>query len=192
MSERTTATSAATENAKPTTKYTYDYTHLAPLAMVGAVTEAEAFSARPDWIHLAARPALEILINSIMIGVKNKRDNNEFIQEVLKNMQAVAQKLGDPGHELNNAIARELDKQSSPTTVPQLRALLESVIEPLAKTRTLKDLLAIAQINSQLGTVSGTASSLEDYNQVFQFIPLPAVSQNYREDSEFAAMRESS
>ncbi len=60
------------KTARPTTKYTYDYDHLPPLAMVGAVTEAEAFSARPDWIHLVARSALKILINSIMIGVKNK------------------------------------------------------------------------------------------------------------------------
>lgn len=188
MPERNSAARAA-ENTRASTKYTYDYTHLAPLAMVGAVTEAEAFSARPDWIHLAARPALKILINSIMIGVKNKGDNNEFIQEVLKNIQAVAQKLGDAGRDLSNAIASELNKQSSPTTLPQLRALLESVIEPFAKTLTLKNLLAIAQVNSQLGTVSGPASNLEDYNQVFQFIPLPAVSESYREDSEFAAMR---
>ena len=188
MSERNTAARAA-ENSKPSTKYTYDYTHLPPLAMVGAVTEAEAFSARPDFIHLAARPALKILINSIMIGVKNKGDNNEFIQEVLKNIQAIAQKLGDAGHDLNNAIAAELDKQGSPTTLPQLRALLENVIEPFAQTLTLKTALEIAQINSQLGTVSGPASSLEDYNQVFQFISLPAISQNFREDSQFAAMR---
>ena len=37
---------ATTEEIKSATKYTYDYTYLPPLAMVGAVTEAEAFSAR--------------------------------------------------------------------------------------------------------------------------------------------------
>lgn len=181
---------ATTQEIKTSTKYTYDYTHLAPLAMVGALTEAEAFSAMPDFIHLAARPTLEILINSIMIGVKDKGDDVEFVQQVLKKIQAVAQQLnGDAGRDLSNAIASELNKQSSPTTRPQLKTLLEGVIEPFAKTLTLKNLLNIAQINAQLGTVSGPASSLEDYNQVFQFIPLPAVSQNYREDSEFAAMR---
>lgn len=181
---------ATTKEIKISPKYTYDYTHLAPLAMVGAVTEAEAFSARPEWIHLVARPALKILFNSIMIEVKNKGDNIEFVEQVLKNIQAVAQQLnGDAGRDLSNAIARELEQQSSPTTLPQLRALLESVIEPFAKTLTLKALLDIAQINAQVRTVSGPASSLEDYNQVFQFISIPQVSQNFREDSEFAATR---
>lgn len=190
MPERNIAVGAAAENTKPSTKYTYNYDHLPPLAMVGAVTEAEAFSARPDWIHLAARPALKILVNSIMIGVKDKGDNIEFVQQVLKKIQAVAQQLkGDAGRDLSTAIARELEKHGSPTTLPQLKALLEIVIEPLAQTLDLKALLGIAQINGQLGTVSGPASSLEDYDQVFQFIPLPAVSQNFREDSEFAAMR---
>ena len=190
MPERTTAAGAVAENSKPTTKYTYDYSRLQPLAMIGALPAEEAFSARPDWIHLVARSALKILINTIMIKVKNKEDNVEFVQQVLKNIQAVAQQLGgEAGRDLNNAIAMELEKQGSPTTLPQLKALLEVVIEPLAQTLNLKTLYDIARIIQQLGSVSGPASSLEDYNQVFQFISLPAVSQNFREDSEFAAMR---
>jgi len=178
------------ENANTTTKYTYDYTSLPPLAMAGALPEAEAFSARPDWISLVARSALKILINSIMIGVKNKNANIEFVQQVLNDVKAVVQRLdGEAGRDLNNAIDIELEKQGSPTTLLQLKALLEAVIEPLAQTLNLKTLYDIARIVQELGSVSGPASSLEDYNQVFQFIPLPAVSQNFREDSEFAAMR---
>lgn len=181
---------ASTEEIKISTKYTYDYTRLPPLAMAGALPDAEAFSARPDWIHLVARSALKILINTIMIGVRNKGNDIEFVQQVLKKIQAVAQQFnGDAGRELNNAIAVELEKQGSPTTLPQLNALLEVVIEPLAPTLSLKTLYGIAQIVQQLGAVSGPASSLEDYNQVFQFISLPAISQNFRQDSEFAALR---
>src|SRR5262245_11650466 len=92
---------ATTEKIKTSTKYTYDYTRLAPLAMAGALPDAEAFSARPDWIHLVARAALKILINTIMIGVKNREDNVEFVQQVLKNIQAVAEQLeGDAGRNL--------------------------------------------------------------------------------------------
>ena len=181
------STAAATpEEIKISTKYTYDYTHLPPLAMVGAVIGEEAFSARPDFIELAARPTLEILINSIMIGIKNKGENADFVQQVLKSIQAVAQQLNsDGGRALSNAIARESD----PTTVPQLKALLESVIEPLTKTLTLKDLFGIAQINGRLGAISGRPSRVEDYDRVFQFISVPDVSQTFREDSQFAAMR---
>lgn len=183
-------TAATTDEIKTSPKYTYNYTNLPPLAMAGALPDVEAFSARPDWIHLVARSALKILINSIMIGVKNRGDNIEFVQEVLKNIQAVAQQLdGEAGRDLNNAIAMELEKQGRPTTLPQLKALLEVVIEPIAPTLNLKTLYDIARIVQQLGSVSGPASSLEDYNQVFQFISLPALSQNFREDSEFAAMR---
>jgi len=82
---------ATTEEIKTSTKYTYDYTRLPPLAMAGALPDVEAFSARPDWIHLVARSALKILINTIMIGVRNKGDNIEFVQQVLKNIQGVAQ-----------------------------------------------------------------------------------------------------
>lgn len=191
MSERNTAARAVTEKTnEPSTRYTYDYTRLTPLAMIGALPDVEAFSARPDWVHLVARSALEILINTIMIKVKNREDSEEFVQQVLKDIQAVAQQLGgEAGRDLNNAIAMELEKQGAPTTVSQLKALLEAVIEPLAPTLNLKTLYDIARIIQQLGSVSGPASSLEDYNQVFQFVSLPAVSQNFREDSEFAALR---
>src|SRR6185295_4867594 len=163
---------------------------LEPLAMIGALPDIEAFSARPDWIHLVARSALTILINTIMIKVKGREDNVEFVQQVLKNIQGVAQQLGgEAGSDLSNAIAMASEKQGSPTTLPQLKALLEAVIEPLAPTLNLKTLYDIARIIQQLGSVSGPASSLEDYNQVFQFISLPAISENFREDLEFAAMR---
>src|SRR5262249_7421733 len=53
----------------------------------------------------------------------------------------------------------------------------------------IETLFRIAQIISKLPTISGPASSLEDYDRVFQFISLPAVSEHFREDSHFAAMR---
>src|SRR5215813_5095511 len=103
------STAATTkEEIKSATKYTYDYTKLAPLAMAGALPEVEDFSARPDWIHLVARSALKILINTIMIRVKNKRDNIDFVAEVLRELKAVAELLNaDTKRDLSNAIAKE-------------------------------------------------------------------------------------
>ena len=146
MPERNTAARAVTENTKPSTKYTYDYNYLPPLAMVGALSPAEGFAARPDWIYLVSISALRILINSIMIGVKNKGDNIEFVPEVLQALNAVAQLLGaDTKRDLSNAIAMELEKQGSPTTLPELKVFLEGVIESFAKTLTLETLLDIGQ-----------------------------------------------
>src|SRR5262245_44652727 len=155
MPERTTAASAVTENAQPATKYNYDYAKLPPLAMVGALPEVENFSARPDWIHLVARTAMKILINTIMIGVKNKGTDTEFVQEVLNEVNAIARQLhGDAGRDLNNAIAMELEKQGSPTKLPELKALLGDVIESFAPTLTLETLVGVQQVLVGLATVS--------------------------------------
>jgi arachidonate 15-lipoxygenase len=190
MPERNTAARAVTENTTPWTKYTYDYNNLPPLAMVGALSPEEGFAARPDWVFLVARSALTILINSIMIGVKNKSADIEFVPGVLQALNSVAQLLGaDTKRDLSNAIAMELERQGSPTTLPELKVFLEGVIESFARTLTLETLLDIGRSLGKFATVSGPASSLEDYDQLFQFIPLPAVSQNFQEDAEFAAMR---
>jgi len=55
MPERPTAAGAVTENSKPTTKYTYDYDRLQPLAMVGALPDVEAFSVRPAGLDTFGR-----------------------------------------------------------------------------------------------------------------------------------------
>ena len=101
---------AAIRDTKPSTKYTYNYNYVPPLAMVDAVSPAEGFAARPEWIHLVSISALKILFNSIMIGVKNKGDSIEFVPEVLQALNAVAQLLGaDTKRDLSNAIAMELE-----------------------------------------------------------------------------------
>ena len=179
-----------TENTKPSTKYTYNYNYVPPLAMVDVVSPAEGFAARPEWIHLVSISALKILFNSIMIGVKNKGNSIEFVPGVLQALNAVAQLLGpDTKRDLSNAIARELGTQGSPTTEPELKVFLEGVIETFAKTLTLETLLGIAQSLGKFATVFSPVSSLEDYKQLFQLISLPAVSQNFQEDAMFAAMR---
>ena len=181
-------TSPTTQNANSPTEYTYNYTYLPPLAMVNTVPPAEGFSARPEWISLVALEALRILINTIMIGVKNAGGIFEFIHKFLKDLEAVAKQL-DLERELADAIAKEIETQGFPTSLPKLITFLEGVVKIVAETITEETLVDIVQIIIQLGTVSGRASSLEDYNQLFQFISLPAISQNFKEDAVFASMR---
>ena len=189
MPETTTAARAvATNNTEPSTKYSYNYANLPPLAIVGDLTPAEV--PRPEWVLAVARSALTILINSIMVQVNNKGGNIEFVPEVLKELNAIAQQLNpDTKRDLSNVIAMGLEKRGAPITLPELKVFLEGLIEPFAKTLTLETLQGLGQTLGKIESVSGPASSLEDYNQLFQFIPLPAVSQNFQEDAEFAAMR---
>lgn len=181
---------AAPSDATPRTRYAYNYSHLPPLAMVDAVPPAEASSARPEWVFQVARSALTILINSIMIRAAHKGDPIGFVPQVLTDLKAVAEQLtGGTARDTSKVIAMALEKQGLPTTPPQLKAFLEGLIEPVAKTLTLESLRALGQSLGQFRTLSGPASRLEDYDQLFQFISLPAVSQTFQEDSHFAAMR---
>ena len=180
---------AAIRDTTPSTRYAYNYAYLPPLAIADAVSPAEAFTARPEWVHQVARSALTILVNSIMIRARSRGDHIEFVPRVLKDLEAVAQLIGDGGGDLRNATAMAVERQGSPTTLPLLKAFLEDVIESLAKNLTLKTLQDVGQKLGQFQTVSGPASSLEDYDQLFQLISLPAASRKLRDDSEFAAMR---
>ena len=138
---------ATTKETKTSTKYTCDYTHLPPLAMVGAVTEAEAFSARPDWIHLVARAALKILFNSIMIGVKDKGDNVQFVQQVLKKIQAVAQQLnGDAGRDYGDNYFTDPVIQNHLIKFQQQLIKIEEEINERNKTRTPYEFLLPSKI----------------------------------------------
>jgi arachidonate 15-lipoxygenase len=178
------------EDATSQTKYNYNYTYLPPLALADTVPPGEGFSARPGWIARVAFSALKVLINAIMIGISREHGTILYIEKLLASLKAVAGQLkADAEADLLNAINSELRQQGVPTSLAQLETFLTGVIENFAAKMTQETLGDIVQIIVQLGTVSGPASSLEDYNRLFQFIPLPAVSQTFMGDAEFAAMR---
>src|SRR5262245_53736782 len=88
-----TTPSVTTNDSNPSTKYTYNYTYLPPLAMVDVVPPAEAFSARPDWIFLVAVSALKILVNTIMIGIKSEGGIGPFAEKLFTEFIKVARQL---------------------------------------------------------------------------------------------------
>jgi arachidonate 15-lipoxygenase len=182
-----TVTGTVTES---TYNYAYNYTYMPPLAMVDVVPVPEAFSARPAWIFEVARSALKLLINAVMIGIHKDSGFGQYVQSLLAALHSIAGQLKvDAEADLLKAFEQELEKVGVPTTEPELKAFLEGVAENFAKTIGVETLGDILKIILNMGTVSGPANSIEDYNQLFQFIPLPAVSQNFTDDSEFAAMR---
>lgn len=180
--------SATTNDINPSTQYTYNYTHLPPLAMVDVVPPAEGFSARPDWIALVAGSALKILVNTIMIGIKTEGGFKAFVEKLIGELTKAARQF-NAETVIVKAIGQEIIKHGFPDTLPKLKAFLEDVIKSVAETITEDALVDLVQFIIQLGTVSGRPSSVEDYNQLFQLIPLPPVSGNFRDDAVFAAMR---
>lgn len=180
----------ADEHANPSNEYTYNYNYLPPLAMVETVPPSEAFTARPDWIFLVAMSALKVLLNAVMIGVKNEGGIIDYVEKLVADIKTIAGQLKpDAEAAFAAAIAGELSDSGFPTSIEKLQAFLEGVVKKFALTVTEDTLGDILTIIAQMGTVSGPASSLDDYNNLFQFISLPAISGTFQEDSQFANMR---
>ena len=178
------------EDAVPSTEYTYNYNYLPPLAMVENVPSSESFSARPDWIFLVAMSALKVLLNAVMIGVKNEGGIIEYAEKLFAEIKTIAGNLKtDAEKDLMDAITDEIRDSGFPTSIEKLQAFLEGVVKKFALTVTEETLGDILIIITKMGTVSGPASSLDDYNNLFQFISLPAISGTFQEDSQFANMR---
>jgi arachidonate 15-lipoxygenase len=179
-----------TENSNSLGKYSYNYTYLPPLAMLDTLPTSEDFSARPGWILLIARSVLEILINAIMIGINREQGIPQYMEKLLVSLKESTGELkADAKAALLKSIEGELKEQGFPTSPAKVEAFLKGVIETFAMSITKETLNDLIQIIMKLGVISGQASSLKDYDQLFQFIPLPKVSQNFQNDAEFAAMR---
>ena len=73
---------SVTKDVNPSTKYTYNYTYLPPLAMVDVVPPAEGFSARPEWIAKVAASPLKVLVSTIMIGIKSEGGIKSFAEKL--------------------------------------------------------------------------------------------------------------
>jgi arachidonate 15-lipoxygenase len=180
----------AFDNALPHTAYIYNYTYVPPLAMIETVPAGEGFSSRPNWIFLVALSALKLLINAIMIDIRGKQGTLQYIEELVIKLRSLAAQLGvvaEPN--LLKAFDGLRGAHAAPETLPEFKMLLEALATILAVAFTEQTLDGVFQRILQIRTPSAPATSLKDYNELFQFIPLPAVSQNFTEDSEFAAMR---
>ncbi|MBK7993585.1 MAG: hypothetical protein IPK14_09195 [Blastocatellia bacterium] len=173
-----------------TDKYQYNYTYLPPLAMLDSLPKTEDFSARPGWILKVAKSVLNILINSIMIGIEEEKGVPRYVEKLLATLKETSQELNKDAKEaLLKAIEQELKKQGFPISPTKLESFLKGVIASFATSITKETLNDLMGIIIKLGTLSGKATSLKDYEKLFQFIPLPEISQNFETDAEFANMR---
>src|SRR5262245_20659245 len=180
----------AFDNTIPQTTYTYNYTYLPPLAMIETVPAGEGFSSRPDWIFLVALSALKVLINAIMIDIRGKQGTLQYIEELVKKLKSLAGQLGATAESnILEAFDGLRSAHAAPETLPEFKILLEAIATIFAAALTEQTVDDVFHSITQMRTPSAPATSLKDYNDLFQFIPLPAISQNFTEDSVFAAMR---
>lgn len=179
-----------TENKNSSTKYKYNYTYLPPLAMLDTLPASEDFSARPGWIVLVARSVLNILINAVMVGINREQGITQYMEKLLAALKEASSGLkAEAKVALLTSIESQLKKQGFPTSPAKIEAFFKGFVESFAQTVTKETLNDLIGIVMKLGTISGTATSLKDYDKLFQFIPLPTISQTFQNDSEFAAMR---
>src|SRR5262249_13770498 len=166
----------AFENATPETNYAYNYTYLPPLAMVQTVPPGEGFSSRPDWILQVALSALEVLINAILIDIRQEQGSLQYFEKLVKNLNVVAGQLeADAETVFLKAVDEERRVHGIPTTRTEFKTLLEAIVKTFAATVTEETLYDVIQIILRRRKPSARPTSLNDYNQLFQFIPLPAI-----------------
>ena len=98
--------------------------------------------------------------------------------------------------ERKNELVREQEKyQYNYTYLPPLamsnsvpfKELREILSHPNAA--AVEDMIREALARIEAGLSKGDPSSLNDYNRLFKFIALPAISQTFEEDAVFARMR---
>lgn len=179
-----------TENNYAPTKYKYNYAYLPPLAMLDTVPTSEDFSARPGWLVLVAHSVVNILVNAVMVGIDREQGVEPYMAKLLKALKELSSELKtDAKAALLNSIESQLKEQGIPNKPAKVEAFLKGVVDSFAKTVTKETLNDLVGIIMKLGVLSGKATSLKDYEKLFQFIPLPNISQNFQDDSVFAAMR---
>ncbi|WP_448273703.1 hypothetical protein [Nostoc sp. DSM 114160] len=170
-------------------EYQYNYIHIPSIAMLDRLSLAEEFTT--NWYFLLAQQLRVVFINTLIVnrgnqGSKSIRDDvARFILEALLK-GAVPIKI--------NILARILQ------IIPQF--LLKGISKDV---RELDDLFysilkenglvilrdALNRIINLLyeGQRTGHATSLKDYENLFQVIGVPAIAKTYQEDEVFAYMR---
>ena len=175
-------------------QYKYNYTYIPPLAMVDKLPPGEGFSFR--WLLMVGKQAFLLLKNTL---IANRIDHNQqlieddvvkpFLRQTLKKTLAAEsrkQRLKFYGQILR--LIPQILFRDLPKSLEEVESFLNSLADLLG-TDFLKSLLGQALDDLAKEAPIRQASSLEDFQQLFQTINLPAIANTFQDDEVFAYMR---
>ncbi|MGR3276509.1 lipoxygenase family protein [Acaryochloris marina NIES-2412] len=173
-------------------KYQYNYSHLAPVAMVDRLPKEELPSG--DWWSKLIRAMFKILTNAI-VGAHNHHHEHEAEQHASRLIRKTLVNIFTQHPEVQWRLIWHLLKTAPMTLFNGLRlsfADSESFLHSLASNLE-HDLLRILHLNLKEHLAHECAqdrpTSIEDFNQQFITIPLPECAQYFQEDEFFAYLR---
>lgn len=170
-------------------EYQYNYTHIPSIAMVDKLSLAEKFTT--NWYFLLAQQLRIIFVNTLIVnrgnqGSKSIRDDVErFILEALLK-GALPARISILVRILQ-IIPQFLLKGIS-QDVKELDDLFFSILKENGLV-ILRDALNRVITLLYEGQPTGHATSLNDYENLFPVIGVPAIAKIYQEDEVFAYMR---
>ncbi|MEJ6482543.1 lipoxygenase family protein [Nostoc punctiforme UO1] len=170
-------------------EYQYNYNHIPSIAMVDRLSITEEFTT--NWYFLLAQQLRVLFINTLIVNRGNQdsksiRDDVErFILEALLK-GAVPARISILARILQiipQLLLKEISKDFR-----ELDDLFHSILKENGLA-ILRD--ALKRIITLLyeGQPTGHATSLNDYENLFPVISLPAIAKTYQEDEVFAYMR---
>ncbi|MEH1836424.1 MAG: lipoxygenase family protein [Nostoc sp.] len=170
-------------------EYQYNYTHIPSIAMVDKLSLAEEFTT--NWYFLLAQQLRIIFINTLIVnrgnqGSKSIRDDVErFILEALFKGALPAQIsiLVRILQIIPQFLLKGISKD-----VKELDDLFFSILKENGLV-ILRDALNRVITLLYEGQPTGHATSLNDYENLFPIIGVPAIAKIYQEDEVFAYMR---
>lgn len=173
-------------------KYQYNYSHIAPVAMVDRLPKEELPS-RAWWSKLI-RTMFKILSNSI-VGAHNHHHEHEAEQHASRLIRKTLVDILTQRPEVRWRLIWHLLKTAPTTLLNGLRLSFsesESLLHSLAA-HLEHDLLRILHLNLKEHLAhecrQDSPTSIADFNQQFVTIPLPECAEYFQEDEFFAYLR---
>ncbi|MEO1131115.1 MAG: lipoxygenase family protein [Cyanobacteria bacterium J06639_1] len=176
--------------------YRFNYTHIEPLALSDDIPPGQYFQRK--WISMLLKVAVKVAINSWKVNRREKSDADIENEVVSLFRQVFQQTLTEqPGtNRLNWRDRLESVVGSLVAEVPTAEKEVDSFLEAIAPHAGQDFSKSLAEsLLSKLDAATPAperkiqATSLADYEEQFQSIPLPKIARDFQTDDSFAYMR---
>ncbi|MGK7927761.1 MAG: lipoxygenase family protein [Spirulina sp.] len=164
-----------------TDSYQYDYNAIPPLAMLEKVPLNQWGSLK--WWSKVIYQVIRILLNTLAA------DESQSLSEPLKELDNITTDAPLAIRALEIATETLSKHEDLSEIIKEFKTLKEEINNETWTSERFQNLLLLIEKKLSAHSTFVSANDLEAYNNQFRVIPLPAVSQNFKEDLQFANMR---